>query len=238
MRPCSSPAKAMNTSVASKSIRLCANTRASSIVSTVPLPSSLAPGAGLSAASPAGAGRRARGPPGVRRAGERVVVAADVDQAAGLAGQHGHDVAQVHVVRDPPLRRHLVGVEAHLQARARPLHLLENPLARGPDALGGRVLPRQRVARAEALELLVERLQPRLGDLGQQLLDSGVELGGLRARGRRGAQRGRERDDEQGPVPHGDHPRRRAAARRARAASAADGRVSGPGRARDSRRRE
>ena len=35
----------MNTSVASKSIPLSAKTRASSITSTVPLPSSLAPGA-------------------------------------------------------------------------------------------------------------------------------------------------------------------------------------------------
>ena len=43
--PCSSPAHVTNTSVASNSIPLSANTRASSIVSDVPLPSSFAPGA-------------------------------------------------------------------------------------------------------------------------------------------------------------------------------------------------
>jgi hypothetical protein len=39
----------MNTSVASKFTPLCANARASSMTSAVPLPSSLAPGASLSA---------------------------------------------------------------------------------------------------------------------------------------------------------------------------------------------
>ena len=48
IRPCSSPAQQMNTSVASNSRPLSAKTRASSIVSTVPLPSSLAPGASTS----------------------------------------------------------------------------------------------------------------------------------------------------------------------------------------------
>jgi hypothetical protein len=43
--PCSSPATVMKTSVASNSMPLSAKTRASSIDSTVPLPSSLAPGA-------------------------------------------------------------------------------------------------------------------------------------------------------------------------------------------------
>ncbi len=41
--PCSSPAQQMNTSVASNWMPLSANARASSIVSTVPLPSSFAP---------------------------------------------------------------------------------------------------------------------------------------------------------------------------------------------------
>ena len=48
MSPCSSPATVMNTSVASNSMPLSANTRASSIDSTVPLPSSFAPGASMS----------------------------------------------------------------------------------------------------------------------------------------------------------------------------------------------
>ena len=47
-RPSSSPTKQMKTSVASNSIPLWPNTRASSIVSAVPLPSSSTPGAGLS----------------------------------------------------------------------------------------------------------------------------------------------------------------------------------------------
>ncbi len=45
INPCSSPATVMKTSVASNSMPLSANARASSIDSTVPLPSSLAPGA-------------------------------------------------------------------------------------------------------------------------------------------------------------------------------------------------
>jgi hypothetical protein len=44
----------MNTSVASKSMPLSANTRASSMVSTVPLPSSFAPGEGSSGSNAGG----------------------------------------------------------------------------------------------------------------------------------------------------------------------------------------
>ena len=70
------------------------NTRASSIVSAVPLPSSLTPGAKLSSGALGSAGGgsaasgSARGSGGVGRAlaawtRQRVVVAADVDRAAG-----------------------------------------------------------------------------------------------------------------------------------------------------------
>ncbi len=54
--PCSSPAWHMKTRVASKSMPLWLKTRASSIVSAVPLPSSLTPGAKLSSGALGSAG--------------------------------------------------------------------------------------------------------------------------------------------------------------------------------------
>ena len=130
----------MKTSVASKSMPLWLKTRASSIVSAVPLPSSLTPGARLSSGAfgSAGAAVRASGsrgaappalaapwPPGRR---DRVVVPADVDPPRAPAGQNRHHVAQLDVARDAALRHHLVGVEADLQLRAVALHLVEDPL--------------------------------------------------------------------------------------------------------------
>src|SRR4030095_2749753 len=114
------PRRHRNTSVASNSIPLFANTRASSIVSAVPLPSSLAPGAGFSSVAgsnvggappgSAGAAAPARCPPRPpARAGRArlpaaqhhaVVVARDVEPARALAGQQRHHVAQLDVLRD------------------------------------------------------------------------------------------------------------------------------------------
>ena len=105
---------------------------------------------------------------------QRIVVPADVDAARRAAGQHRHHVAQLHRPGDAALLRDLVGVERHLQLRARPLQLVEDPLPRRADPArrGGRV--RQRVARAEADERRVERLQAIDRNRGDQRLDARI----------------------------------------------------------------
>ncbi len=133
----------MNTSVASNSRPLWLNTRASSIVSAMPLPSSLTPAAAVVGASgsalrddDAVAAPRMPAllplwPPAMAT---RVVVAADVDPPRAAARQDGHDVARFHVARDAALLGDPVGVEGDLQPRAVALHLVEDPLARRADA--------------------------------------------------------------------------------------------------------
>ena len=105
---------------------------------------------------------------------QRIVVPADVDAARRAARQHRHHVAQLHRPGDAALRRDLVGVERHLQLRARPLQLVEDPLPRRADPArrGGRV--RQRVARAEADERGVERLHAIHRNRGDQRLDARI----------------------------------------------------------------
>ena len=76
------PATVMKTSVASNSMPLSAKTRASSIDSTVPLPSSLAPGATMFGSR---AGRAAGRAPAARRA-----PAAPRRAASGRPGRRGH----------------------------------------------------------------------------------------------------------------------------------------------------
>jgi hypothetical protein len=94
--PCSSPASAMKTSVASTSSPLWANTRASSSTTAVPLPSSFAPGAVVVRA-------RRRGVLGRRAQHHRVVVAAHVHAPRALPGKHGHHVDELHsrLIRPP-----------------------------------------------------------------------------------------------------------------------------------------
>src|ERR1051325_18145 len=126
----------MNTSVASKSIPLWLNTRASSMVNAVPLPSSLTPGAGLSSgalgsAGAGGGGAGARGP-AVR---------------GGAARQNRDDVSKIDLPRDASLRRHLIGVEAHLQPGTVAAHLLQDPVAGRADAARRQIRRRQRAAR-------------------------------------------------------------------------------------------
>ncbi len=96
MRPCSSPARAMKTSVASKSIPLSPNTRASSITSAVPLPSSFTPGAVLSTGGAGaadwveGAACPAGGAPAAAEGGRALLLDAPAPApAAGRAGEGG-----------------------------------------------------------------------------------------------------------------------------------------------------
>ena len=162
-RPCSSPAQAMNTSVASNWMPLSANARASSIVSTVPLPSSLAP---LASTLGSKSGRVCRSPPacGAGRRGirlvlaadvDRVVVAADVDAARRASRQDRHHVAQIDLARDAALRRDDVRVEVDAQLLARAAHLLEDPVARRADALRRRLPDRTSVLRVPKLTSFV-----------------------------------------------------------------------------------
>ena len=132
---------------------------------------------------PAGAPRPARRASSTRSAPPmltRVVVAADVDAARRAARQDRHHVAQIDLPRDAALRRDLVGVEVDLQLLARAAHLVEDPVARRADAARRGVLIGQRVARAEADQLGVERLHAIDRDRGDQRLDA--RIGGRRRR--------------------------------------------------------
>ena len=68
------------------------------------------------------------------RTRDRIVVTADVNSSWSAAREDRHHVPQLDIVRDPPLLRHVIGIEADLELRAVALHLVENPLARGADA--------------------------------------------------------------------------------------------------------
>ena len=140
---------------------LSANTRASSIVSTVPLPSSFAPGAG-SSGSKAGSASEPRRVSAIAqlltaRVGQRVVMSRDVNPPRIPApGQDRHDVPHLDRARDAFLGRKRVRVETDAKLRARPLQLVEDPLAaprRMPRAVDAG--SRKCVARAEAREPFV-----------------------------------------------------------------------------------
>ncbi len=191
---------------------LSANARASSIVNTVPLPSSLAPLASTLASKsgtrlPIAAGIRARR----RRVRlvlaadvHRIVVAADVDAARRASRQNRHHVAQIDLPRDAALRRNDVRVEIDAQLLARAAHLLEDPVARGADAARRRFLIGERVARAEAHQPGQQLLQPLLRHRRDDLFDSRIRVRPWRAL--RAGQR-RQRDHHCNCKPSSHHRR-------------------------------
>src|SRR5262249_32556834 len=116
-----------------------------------------------------------------------------------------HHVPDFDLARDPALLWRDVRVERDLEARTVARHLLEDPLPGRADPLVGLVDRRQRVARAEAFELLENGDQPLFGNRLNERDDSRIEV--RRLRQYRPAEAGysdRDDDDGAGVAPRGN----------------------------------
>ena len=72
-----------------------------------------------------------------------------------FAGQHGDYVIEIHILEDAlPVAFDMPLIEPHLKTGVIALHLIENPLARGSDAVIGHIGGREQVAGLEAGEVL------------------------------------------------------------------------------------